>query len=541
METFRELALQCGESEAADIDTALIMDIIGDIKISELGSEVLGGLFSTLYDSKGIKGRVYGKYRSYVSRILSFCEENGIVASAPKIPQRSGSKPYRFNKPDAELLSQYLSRNGTGTISTIIQLSWRCGLKRKEISSLKWEQLDPDARQLVLDDRCVPLTPEVYDYLQTLRYDGVASDYILISPSGQSPVEEHNISVIMRRALNDMGQPSVRLSDLRFDYIVRLLDTSDWKYVSYTAGIDLASLHQHFLPYVEKNTLRITKKSELTSEEAQRLEAIIHAEGGSLAGIALRFISQMGIPAALLPELNWELIDFNAALMRFSDRTIQIPSDTLAVLSQALELRQSKSGCIFINDCGKPLDLPCLIRLISKVLVRNGLVSVNVAGLCSYYWKSNPEAILSYKEQNSLKPALEGRSAPLAFPPVYSLPDNDELVRRVLLRGCLKLSDVAAEFGLSKGDAKKVLDRCRAGGQLELIGAKYYPSGCVVPSALHKEVITSHLISNQAASAGELARRLGLSDTRQIQPILKALIREGCIIKTEGGKYCLNQ
>ncbi len=541
MGTFGELALLCSGIDTQDIDTSLILDDIGDVQVTELTSEALGSLFSSLYDSMGVKGRVYGKYRNYVNRVLHFCVENGFIANAPDIPQRAQKKPYQFNRPDANSLNRYLALNENTAASTIIHLSWNCGLKRKEISALKWEQVDFYGRQLLLDDRCIPLQASTLEYLENACMENRSnSEYVLISNSGKAPVEEHNLSVIIRRVLNDLGQPSVRLSDLRFDYIAALLNSNDWKYVSYTAGIDLASIQQHFLPYVNKSSLRITEKGELSSSEAQQLSALIDSEGASSAGIALRLISEAGIPAALLPALKWDVIDFKSARMSFDDRVIKISSDTLDILKKAYEQRENKLDNIFLTDTGNSVDLPYLMRLISKTLVRNGLVTVNVASLCSYYWKSNPESIVRYKQLNSNVVNYENRSAPITFPSTFNLPDTDEIVSYVRLCGCLSISGIAAEFELSTQEAKKAVEKCRREGKLELIGTKYYPSNCVVPTARHKEIIVEYISSNQPVTHSELARLLGLKDSRQVLPILNRLIKSGDIIKTSADKYYLS-
>lgn len=69
--------------------------------------------------------------------------------------------------------------------------------------------------------------------------------------------------MLTRRAMNAVGMAEVRLSDLRSDYILRLLETNEWEFVSYIVGVDQRSLREHYLPYLD-NMCSVANRSWLS-------------------------------------------------------------------------------------------------------------------------------------------------------------------------------------------------------------------------------------------------------------------------------------
>ena len=170
------------------------------------------------------------------------------------MPIGSELQPIHFNKPNEEAIYGILISEDCSPIGTIIHLAWKCGLMRNEMPSLKWKQVDFKSKRIELEDRIIPLQEDTMWYLDK-RYteNKYISDYVLVSQKKSAPMAEQSVSRIARGALDAVGQTDVKLSDLRVDYITRLLEENDWEYVSYTTGVDERTLRENYLPYNEKN------------------------------------------------------------------------------------------------------------------------------------------------------------------------------------------------------------------------------------------------------------------------------------------------
>ena len=163
---------------------------------------------------------------------------------------------YVVNRPDEGAMEQALRENPGNAAGAVLRLAWQAGLLRDEIQHLTWEQVDFLDGCLVLPDRKVPIGRELLDWLQALR-DGRdrSQEAVVLSDRDRKPLTPQSISRLARAALDKQGQTSVRLIDLRHDFILRQLQEHDWQYVSRITGVEAAGLNVHFAEHLEEKKI----------------------------------------------------------------------------------------------------------------------------------------------------------------------------------------------------------------------------------------------------------------------------------------------
>jgi integrase len=193
---------------------------------------------------------------------------------------------YVVNRPDEGAMKQALRENYSNAAGTILRLAWQAGLLRDEIQRLTWEQVDFLDQVIVLPDRNVPISRELADWLQALR-DGRerSGESVVLSDRDRKPLTPQSISRLARTALDRQGQTSVRLIDLRHDFVLRQLEERDWQYVSRITGVEAAGLSVHFAGHLEEKKIstRIRRETSARIDEFA-LWKLLRAEGSSPAG-----------------------------------------------------------------------------------------------------------------------------------------------------------------------------------------------------------------------------------------------------------------
>ena len=177
---------------------------------------------------------------------------------------------YVVNRPDEGAMKQALRENYSNAAGTILRLAWQAGLLRDEIQRLTWEQVDFLDQVIVLPDRNVPISRELADWLQALR-DGRerSGESVVLSDRDRKPLTPQSISRLARTALDRQGQTSVRLIDLRHDFVLRQLEERDWQYVSRITGVEAAGLNVHFAGHLEEKKIstRIRRETSARIDE----------------------------------------------------------------------------------------------------------------------------------------------------------------------------------------------------------------------------------------------------------------------------------
>lgn len=164
-----------------------------------------------------------------------------------KVPEKPKPRDTRVDERGLQALVQELNNP---TLAAFARFAVMTTLRRSEVCSLRWEDLDWEKRIIVLrkpghlksktHTRVVPLLPQAVQILQKLGAQKKGRLFE-ITPSG--------ISQAMRRAADKAGLYDLRLHDLRREGISRLLELLEASYedVSLFSGhSDLKTLKEHY-------------------------------------------------------------------------------------------------------------------------------------------------------------------------------------------------------------------------------------------------------------------------------------------------------
>ena len=158
-----------------------------------------------------------------------------------------GQERKKTQRLEEAALRRLLEREQTGPEAVVLRLAWLEGLTREEIANLTWSQVSFLDGRLELPDRAVPLDPELRTMLWRLQEaHGGASPYVVLSARSRTPLRPESISRLARQALDRGGLAGVRLLDLRYDWILRQLETLDWPEAARLSGMEVASLQIRF-------------------------------------------------------------------------------------------------------------------------------------------------------------------------------------------------------------------------------------------------------------------------------------------------------
>lgn len=472
------------------------------LDVTEITSEAIEDYLHDLYDNKGVRGAKFSRYRELITRVLEYVKGSGYITEIPQAELRAGSYVNRFNKPDGEALRRLLAQSGTMPISTIIRLSWECGLQRTEISALKYEQIDFELGEIVLPDRRVPLSAETLSYLWELMSENrTFSDYVLVSQKKTAPMAEPSISRLVRTELDKFGQDEVRLADLRFDYIVGQLRRNSIEFVSYISGVETRTLQAQYLPYADGSSAAEKRPAPSYDD----FYCLMHDEGGSMSALALWFVWQLGYKVTELPRLKWDMVDLDGASMGGRG----LPDELASLLRGVRAENERYSPYIFLTESTKkPLTRERITKMVKQTLVSSGIFDIGFKELCADY-----------------SPELEERRRQLAA----FLAEN----------GCADRSVIADALSVDERTVNQLLRRLRADGDIVLVGRQYYLRGAVVSPEEQHSAIMSYISEHPMSSRAELCDMLGLANRRQFLPIIKPLIDEGLVARTAGQRYIL--
>ncbi len=438
--------------------------------------------------------------------------------------------PNQINRPNEEILRTFLAHEGISPAATIIRLAWDCGLRRVEIPLVRWTQLDLEKRELSLPDRIIPVPEETASYLGALAEEGNNSEYVLVSRRGISPLSEESVSMITRRAMNSIGLTEVKLSDLRSDYILRQLEENEWELVSYIAGVDQHSLREGYLPYINKKDLRYKREAERSAELMKQLHHYMDEKGRETSGLALRLICELGIAPSSLPELCWDMVDWANSQILFDEKSFSMSRKTYLLLEEYKTKAPPEEPNIFLTETTqKPMDYPYLQRIISKGLVRNGLLDIQLQKLHHWFWLEKHEEgqVCETKAPKWLleRQQLEAKA--------------EKLKAYLKIHRSIDVRTLKDKLELSEKDAAHLLRFCIEEGEIILIGRKYMLAGSAVPKEQQHETILNYVQKNQPVTRKELTELLGLADNRQIVTILKPLLDSGKLVRAGRNQYYL--
>ncbi len=424
------------------------------------------------------------------------------VIAKEREKRAQGAPKFMINRPDAAALEALLNREGGSLAAVVIRLAWQLGLLRREIHTLTWEQVDFTASAVHLEDREVPMEPEVQVFLQRLltARKKAAGPVVLADRGGQRPVEQH-LSYVCRKALDRAGQTEVRLLDLRYDYILRQMQCHDWQYVSRVSGLDPRTLQLHFAEGWQER--QETGKSAAVVD-AEKVNSVLETEGYSACGVAIRLVWQLGLYQEELQQLRWDMIDWERGEVRLPGRTVALPPAMAPYLRTLQTRNRPYSDRVLISDrAKKPMESAYVSRTVRAALIRGGCDNVTLRDL-----RRDREMQTRYEE-----------------------PILDYLrTHKRIMRG-----EAAALLGIGSEQVNTGLRRMVERGTLIRSGHCYYLPGAVVPPEQQRDVILAYLANHAGCQRKQLTKLLGL-EPKQCLTIVEKLLKSGDI-RREGTRY----
>ena len=414
---------------------------------------------------------------------------------------------YVVNRPDKGAMEQALRENSTGAAGAILRLAWQAGLLRDEIQHLTWEQVDLWDGAIVLPDRRVPIGRELSDWLQALR-DGRdrSQETVVLSDRDHKPLTPQSISRLARTALDRQGQTSVRLIDLRHDFVLRQLEEHDWQYVSRITGVEAAGLNVHFAGHLEDKKISTRIRREETAQiDEFALWKLLRAEGASPAGVTLWLTWQAGLQLEEIVALTWDQVRGDRLCL--PRREIPLSGGAKKALEE-LAAREGRGGPVLTAPRSRqPYDRTRLSKLVRAALVRAGLDDLTLRDL---------------RVDCALRSGGEG--------PILS---------HVRQQGWVTRNDVCALLNVSRTTAYNRLKQLVNRGRLTQVGARYYLPERVVPPDRQEAALVDYLEREGFAYRQDVARLLGIGAV-QCRPLLQRMLAQGTIVQ-DRQRYLLNR
>lgn len=234
--------------------------------------------------------------------------------------------------------------------AVVIRLAWQLGLLRREIHQLTWGQVDFTASVVRLEDRAIPMEPEIQVFLQRLltgRKQGRARWCCRTAAAGS-----RRSSICPMSAGRRWTPPGSRKCACWICATIiscGQLQRHDWQYVSRVSGLDPRTLQLHFAESWQERRMPAQPRA-AGAVDAEKVRAVLESEGASACGTALRLVWQMGLYQEELLQLRWDMIDWQAQQVRLPGRTVPLNPALIPFLQALQELNRADSDLVLISD-----------------------------------------------------------------------------------------------------------------------------------------------------------------------------------------------
>jgi len=390
---------------------------------------------------------------------------------------------------DEMTMNMILRRCGESSAGVILRLAWQAGLKRHEIRSLTWGQVDLMEWKIRLPGRMASIPMELAVFLAPLA--GAPEIPVVASQRTGEMLEAQTISHLARKALAEGGLADVQLTDLRNDCAERRLAAGEpWQEVSRSLGMSAAALRAL--------GVASTRAAGEPRAKAAAVERLIEKEGATPAGIAIALAWRQELGLEEILSLKWEQV--GQGVITLPERTVPLDVKT----QKLLEGLRRETGWVLSTRTLRPYDRARLSRLAREVFVAHGLDDLTLRGL------------------RQLRLIDEGDVG------ILSLAGGRQGVSARELQEELSLSDTAL---------RRRLRRLTEQGKLLRVGFRYYLPGAVVPPEAQEEAVLSYIKEEGFAYRQDIARLLRIAPA-QCRPVLQRLVEAGKL-RLEEQRYLL--
>ncbi|WP_409967032.1 hypothetical protein RFF05_10420 [Bengtsoniella intestinalis] len=426
---------------------------------------------------------------------------------------------YIVNRPDADAMTQALTAHPLDMVGTVLRLGWLAGLTRGELLALTWDHVLFLEQIITVDNRRIPICPALLEHLIALEAAAPPQQMLVVlgDGKGRKPPAPQVVSRKIRAALDAVGQPTVRLVDLRHDYILRQMEQVDWQTACRHSGLSMLTLQTHFAPYITQTVApsedgrpmgapaRETAtrgKSTTPPIDTLKLLQILDAQGTTPQGIALRLAWLAGMGRREMVKLKWG--DFNLKKGVFLPENTPIDGELLSFLrsfppqsGETLVIRGPVSGDAMLPDR--------LSRLCRGALVQGGLDQCTLQ-ILRQAWQLRQQ----------------GEGTVLGY---------------VTQRGYITTAQTQDLLDLDAPTAYQRLQQWVTHGKLVQQGRRYYPPSAIVHPHQQAHAVVAYLEANTMAYRKDLAEHLGLPP-QQCSVLMKKLVAQG-LVRQEKQRYFL--
>ena len=399
-----------------------------------------------------------------------------------------------------------INANTGFAVEIALRLAWNLGLTRDEMYQLKWSDVSFAEKIIYLPDREVPMGDEDASRLEarSKSIGGRLSEYVMTSDRNHARMAPQSISRIVKVAMDQGGLPGITLLDLRYDYIIRMLEKHDWPYVARVSGVAVSTLYAKYNTYFTNSDNKPEKVSEGEDTEF-KLWKIIKAEDTSSEGLALWMAWKLKLTVQEIAELTWDQVDLVKGCIHLENRKVKLGSDFLMKLKtvKAERAPDSDPHVILTPRAQKGFEAPRLSRVLRDALIRGG-VDVTLKDILDDVRRKNADAAV---------------------------------VEVVAKYGSATQKEIMKELHLSQMQVHWRTERLIEAGELVKVGRRIYMPGTVVAPEEQYEVIRAYLETMGGSLRGDLANLLHVSGN-QCGVILRDLVKEGKL-KRKGYVYSL--
>ncbi|MBQ9719380.1 MAG: tyrosine-type recombinase/integrase, partial [Oscillospiraceae bacterium] len=272
---------------------------------------------------------------------------------------------------DAAALRALLDEREGELTGILLRLAWEAGLKRAEILSLKWEQVDFERRRLRLGDRIVPLSASAASALERWRERLPETEYVASSPRTGKPVAGSSASAAAREALDAAGLTGARLEDLRADYIRRAAAARGDGFALRVSG--------------SRRLLAASAAPEKPAapDVRARLWSVMQSNRRGAAAVALWLSEQAGVRGRELTELTWEQVELERGVLHLERGDVMLIQELIDVLRREKESRGGGDDphVIRLPSTGRGVTSGQLSAMLRELLMKNGLEDLRLGAL----------------------------------------------------------------------------------------------------------------------------------------------------------------
>ena len=407
-----------------------------------------------------------------------------------------------FTPPDEHSLLRALDAGDTAAL--VVCLAWCAGLKREELRTLTWAQVDLGAGLLRLPGRDVPLDGDLAELLSRRQDEGDADEYVLASERHGGVVAPQWISALSRRALDEAGLRGVDLGALRLDYIRRQLQSHDWPYVLRVAGLTVENYRTNVAPRLghPAPARDIPAESSDGLSPEYSLWRLMQNEKDTPAGIALWLLHQLGLTIEEIVRLTWSDVDFDAGRILVSGREKTMTRGVRRVLAEEVERRDDGDDphVILSRATHAPMTAGRLSVVLRTALIRGGIEGFSPVDI-----------------RRGLAREVE----------------RSHILDHVSKTGSVTTAEASKLLDMPPAKAVARIEALARAGKLVRVGNRWYDAAETVPPERHEELILAHVAEHGGVVCQEAAELLGLPP-RHAGRVLSRLVRRGKLILPSG-------